>query len=148
MSDLGNLFSTLIHLSIDKLGLSVTTRAVLLPHVPTIVNTIKNVTFTGELPNISITYKNIESIVYSIISVLLLIISIGGFMWKTYYYNKSNSNDESEKKEVKPDTINITISNYADIMGFLFYVHKNSVDNTVIRSLKTNNLQLKPFYWN
>lgn len=145
MSDLSNLLSTLLHLAIDKLGLSSTTRAIILPHIPNIIIMVKNITSDGlpNLPNISIITEVCSHLT---IPFILIILSTIGYYWKKHYKPTVIKTTEvvacKDFKKEEPEKIKIMITNYSDVMGILFYIQKNADNKLLIKTIRTNNLKI------
>lgn len=136
MNDLGNLLSTLTHIMFDKLGLSITTKALLLPYVPNIIAYFKNMNFSNFNMNFDMNYT------YYIFIYILLLLSGLLMIYLYYLYVYNNTKTKSKVNKINDSSITCTITNSRTVMGILYYIQHNFNNKQKFKSVSTNSIQI------
>lgn len=135
MSAVKSLFSTLFHVGLEKVGLDTTTKALILPHVPTVLDLCSNVTY------IDIDKSRIEPYYDYMTYVIGIIFSIYAF----YNYFNLIINYIFPQKPIKmpfDDTIEIKVANDIDAQSILYYIMNNADNNKLIRNIDVSKMQV------
>lgn len=143
MANFDGLISTIIHALVEKIGLSSTTRTLLFPHIPKIVNTL-----SLTLENNNINELICEYYIFLIIGILICIL----YYYKNtlvdyinilinYWTNKKPNKDKVKEDSSMPFTASLTIESIIEVVTVIKYLMDNANNSNVLKIDTVKNIE-------
>lgn len=133
MSGVKSLVSTLFHVGLEKMGLDMTTKALILPHVPTVLDLCSNM--TNVAPKIEPYYNQI--------SYLLFFIVIFYAIYRYWYLITNHMYQTPVIPHIIDDTLHIKVANDLDAQSILYYLINNSHNTSLMRDIKISRMEVR-----
>lgn len=135
MSAIKSLFSTLFHVGLEKVGLDTTTKALILPHVPTVLDLCSNVTYIDIDKSKIEPYYDYMSYMTGCIFTILVVYN---------YYSLIIHYLFPPKPAVMPfdDTVVVKVANDIDAQSILYYIMNNADNRKLIRNIEVSKMQV------